>query len=255
MTNVAIIGGTGVYDPKFLTAVEELSISTPYGDATVQRGMFAEQGVVFLPRHGKDHSLPPHRINYLANICALKELGVKRIIATAAVGSLRDDLKPGQLALVGQFLDFTKGRPVTFFDGERGQPVVHTDFTTPYCPQINNLLKESWPGDIPLSENTTYVCTEGPRFETPAEIKMYRQLGGDLVGMTGVPEVVLARELGLCYSTIAIVTNFGAGLTAKSLTHQEVSDCMAANIVIVRNLIKKTIPLLASEPTCRCSGN
>lgn len=249
---LAIIGGTGVYDPEILDDVREETVVTPYGRATVRIGKFRGLEVVFLARHGAGHTVPPHKINYRANIYALAALGVRRVIATAAVGSLRQAFGPGHFVLVDQFLDFTKNRVSTFFEGgEAG--VVHIDVTEPYCPEMRGHLEAAGKAlGLPVANGGVYVCTEGPRFETPAEIRMFERLGGDLVGMTSVPEVVLAREAGLCYATIAMVTNYAAGISGQPLTHEEVLEIMAANGTNLRRLILEALPRLAAEPACPC---
>ncbi|MCG0278293.1 MAG: S-methyl-5'-thioadenosine phosphorylase [Thermanaeromonas sp.] len=249
---IAIIGGTGVYDPGMLE-MREQRVETPYGEITVKVGLYKGEEVVFMNRHGEGHSLPPHRVNYRANIWALKVLGVERVIATAAVGSTNPDYKPGEFVIVHDFLDFTKTRVYTFFEGgETG--VVHTDFTQPYCPELRGiLLKTAKDLGIKAHDGGVYACTEGPRFETPAEIRMIRQLGGDVVGMTAVPEVILAHEAGLCYSTIAMVTNMAAGISDAPLTHEEVLEVMDRNGRNLRELIFQAIPRIPLERGCRCS--
>ena len=249
---IAIIGGTGVYDPRMLEDVREETIATKYGQAVVKLGSYQGKNIAFLARHGAGHAVPPHRVNYRANIRALKELGVEKVIATAAVGSLNKDMKPGDFVLVDQFIDFTKNRVTTFFEGEEG--VVHVDMTEPYCGQVRKVLIKAGEG-LPVKTHNggTYICAEGPRFETPAEIRMYRQLGGDLVGMTQCPEVVLARESELCYAAIAMVTNFAAGISPTLLTHAEVVETMNNNAENLKSLIMNTISLLTDERPCRCS--
>ncbi len=249
---LAIIGGTGVYDPEILKDVRQETIDTRYGAVTLQVGSYAGREVAFLPRHGAKHSVPPHRINYRANIWALKSFGVERIIATSAVGSMNLDMKPGDFVLLDQFIDFTTGRETTFFDGDE-QGVVHTDFTEPYCPEVRQSLGEAARElGITLHRRGCYVCTEGPRFETPAEIKAFRLLGGDLVGMTNVPEVTLAREAGICYATVALVTNFAAGISPEPLTHEEVVEVMQQNMENIRELIMRALEILPAERNCRC---
>ena len=249
---IGIIGGTGIYNPEILDHTEEQLIKTEYGEVKLKTGFYQGQGVAFLARHGEKHAVPPHLVNYRGNIMALKKLGVERIIATAAVGSLNRDLEPGQLVLINQFIDFTKTRSSTFFEGG-GKGVVHVDFTEPYCPSLRKTLKEA-AGEIGLKVNSggTYVCTEGPRFETPAEIIMYSKLGGDLVGMTSVPEVVLAREAEICYATIAMVTNYAAGISTASLTIAEVMEAMANNTENIRKLTMKAIEIMPLERDCLC---
>jgi 5'-methylthioadenosine phosphorylase len=250
--SMAIIGGTGVYDPNILTNIRDVEVSTSFGDTVVKVGEYQGREVAFMNRHGAGHSVPPHLVNYRCNIAALKKLGVKSILATAAVGSLNPDMKPGDFVFVDQFLDFTKSRAQTFFEGGE-QGVVHVDVTNPYCPELRQLMEKS-AVELGLSfhQGGVYVTTEGPRFETPAEIKMYRLFGGDLVGMTSVPEVVLAREAEMCYATVCMVTNFAAGISPNPLTHQEVLDIMAENAANLRKLAMNTIGLISPDRTCAC---
>jgi 5'-methylthioadenosine phosphorylase len=247
----AIIGGTGVYDPGVLESPLNRTIDTPYGEAHVTLGGYAGRTVAFLARHGKGHSVPPHKVNYRANIWALKELGVSQVLATAAVGSIRKEFAPGSLVLVDDFIDMTKSRQATFYEGQNG--VVHIDMTDPYCGRVRQTIAQSAKeAGIELLQGGVYVCTEGPRFETASEIRMYAQLGGDVVGMTSVPEVILAKEAEMCYATVAIVTNYCTGISDTVLTHQEVVDEMKANIEKVRKLFYKVIQTGTGERTCRC---
>lgn len=253
MVRYALIGGTGVYDPATLSDVREETVSTPYGDVRVKVGTYRGKEVAFVARHGEKHSVPPHRINYRANIWALRRLGVERIIATTAVGSLNLDMRPGEFVFCNQFLDFTKGRPSTFFEGGP-DGVVHVDFTEPYCPELRGVLAEAARAlGLGFHREGTYVCTEGPRFETPAEIKAYQRLGGDVVGMTGVPEVVLAHEAGICYSTVSMVTNFAAGISPQPLTHEEVLEVMAQNAERLRRLAMLALESVPEARGCRCA--
>ncbi len=226
MEKVAIVGGSGVYDQHLLENARKIIVATRYGDVFLQGGLYRGREVFFLARHGPEHTLPPHRINYRANIAALKKIGVTAAVAIAAVGSLREDIAPGSRVLIDQFLDFTRGRDLTFFDGG-ADGVVHIDFSEPYCPSLRRFISRA--ADFlgqPLLIGGCYACTEGPRFETPAEIKMLSLLGADLVGMTNVPEVVLAREAGICYAAIALVTNYAAGISLHRLSHAEVLEAM-----------------------------
>lgn len=248
---VGVIGGTGVYDPAWIGSGKPEEVATPYGSVTLTRGDTGGRGVVFLNRHGPGHSVPPHRVNYRANLWALKHVGARHVVATAAVGSLNPALPPGAMMLCDQFLDFTKGRPGTFFEGG-DSPVVHTDMTAPYCRGMRQrLLEAAQDLGITAVMGGTYVATEGPRFESAAEIRAYRLLGGDVVGMTGVPEVVLARELGLCYATVCLSTNFAAGMTGQPLTHQEVMDLMSDHAGHLRALLERTLAHLGDDP-CQC---
>ncbi|HWR39945.1 MAG TPA: S-methyl-5'-thioadenosine phosphorylase [Patescibacteria group bacterium] len=252
MIKIAIIGGTGVYDPRILTNIRDVTTVTPYGIVHCKTGEFEGREVAFLPRHGSDHSIPPHLINYRANLWALKKLGVENIIATTAVGSLNPAMKPGDFVVLDQFLDFVKNRVCTFYEGgDRG--VVHVDVTFPYCPALRQtVIQAAAAQQIKMHDGGTYVCADGPRFETAAEIKMYAQMGGDLVGMTNVPEVVLAREAEMCYTTVSMVTNLAAGLSPQPLTHGEVLDIMAANTDHIKKLILEAIRRIDLERSCSC---
>ncbi len=257
-TRVAIIGGTGVYEPAFSSEPRREKVITPYGDTVVWAGRGPGKiPVFFLPRHGPEHRLPPHRINYRANIWALKWLQVKRVIATGAVGSLQPHLPPGSFVVVDQFIDFTRNRPSTFYD-RPGDPVVHTDFTEPYCPDIRKaLLRAAADRGVAAHDGATYLCTEGPRYETPAEIRIFQGWGADLVGMTGIPEVVLAREAGICFGLVAVVTNFAAGLGCEPLSHAEVSALMAEKTPALRELILLAVSYLGEmgeRRSCRCQA-
>ena len=249
---IAVIGGTGVYDPNIMTNVRDEMVTTPYGDVQLKVGNFRGKPVVFMNRHGDEHSIPPHLVNYRANIAALKKLGVKNVLATGAVGSLNPAMQPGHFIFVDQFMDFTKCRQHTFFDGGAAG-VVHLDMTSPYCPELRETLTRAARSLGLISHPTgTYICCEGPRFETAAEIKMYRLLGGDLVGMTSVPEAPLAREAEMCYATIAMVTNFAAGISPTRLTHQEVVDVMMQNGENIRKVVMQAIAWIDQDRSCTC---
>lgn len=252
MHPIAIIGGTGVYDPAVLDEAAMHEVSTPYGTVPCVRGKIQGKSVVFMARHGSKHTIPPHKINYRANIFALKKLGVKMILATTAVGSLNFAQEPGNFVIADQFIDFTKNRITSFFEGDTGL-VVHIDVTEPYCPKLRRqLLQAAAELGITAHAKGTYLCTEGPRFETPAEIAMFRQWGADVVGMTNVPEVTLAREAELCYATISMVTNFAAGISLTQLTHGEVVDTMKANEKNLQSLLLKVIDQLDPIADCSC---
>ena len=249
---IAIIGGTGLYDPKMLDNIRQEHIATPYGEVKYKVGEFAGQSIAFIPRHGSKHSIPPHLINYRANIWAMKKIGVTKIISTTAVGSLNLAMKPGSFVVVDQFIDFTKNRVNTFFEGgERG--VVHVDVTQPYCRELSTILIAAAKNlGIPVHETGTDICTEGPRFETPAEIKAFAVMGGDLVGMTNVPEVVLAREAEMCYTTVSMVTNYAAGIAKQQLTHGEVLKTMQANTENIKKMVMDAISAIDSRKDCSC---
>lgn len=237
---IAIIGGTGVSQFALDDAPETVTVETPWGQATVQKGRLQNKPVVFMARHGAGHKVAPHKINYRANIAALQMLGVRAVLATTAVGGLRVNLPPGTLVLLDDFIDFTGSRTnKTFFDGgpahsqsdggdtATGSPVVHTDFTQPYSPFLRAALMEAARSEsIALVPTGTYLCCDGPRYESPAEVRLFAQWGADVVGMTGIPETTLAREAGLHYAGISLVTNPGAGLSPHPLTHGEVEEAM-----------------------------
>lgn len=246
----AIIGGTGVYDPAMLDAPTEVSLSTPFGPSKATIGNYKGKRIAFMPRHGAGHSIPPHLINYRANIWALKQLGVGQVLATAAVGSLQIPYSPGSLVLIDSFLDFTKTRPSTFFEKDQ---VVHVDMTDPYCGRLRSEVKGAADNlGIHLFDGGTYVCAEGPRFESTAEIRLYQSFGAAVVGMTTIPEVVLAKEAELCYATVCMVTNYGAGISSEPLTHEEVVESMAQNVHRIRELFFHTIEHLGTDRSCRC---
>ena len=218
-------------------------VKTRYGSAVTYASRVGGRAFYVLPRHGIDHNVPPHRINYRANIAALSELGVKSVIATTAVGSMKPEFGVGQLGLLEQFIDFTKGRSSTFFDGK----AIHTDMTNPYDQKLGEaLVSAARKKGISLRTGLVYVCAEGPRYESAAEIRMYKMMGGDVVGMTGVPEVVLARELGLRYSSIAIATNWAAGIQGK-VSHEEVVAVMKECGRKVRRLVEGAIGSLEAN--------
>jgi 5'-methylthioadenosine phosphorylase len=220
---IALIAGSGL-EKSFKTA-GSLKVETPYGAVEAAELRISDAPTVFLPRHGREHSVPPHMINYRANIFALRKVGVEKVVATNAVGSLRIRIKPGDYVIPDQLLEFTKARPSTFFDGADGK-VVHTDMTEPYSQEVRKALAGAFSlRGVSLHRRGVYLCAEGPRYETPAEISMFRRMGGDVVGMTGYPEAVLAKELGLKYATICVVTNYGAGMQER-VDHSEVIELM-----------------------------
>lgn len=246
---LAVIGGSGFYQPGMLDNTVEREVETPYGKAVVLIGDLGCRKVAFMARHGKGHALLPHQLNYRANLWGLKSLGVKRILATTAVGSMNPKFPPGSMVLVDQFIDFTKQRVLTFFETGDVQKA-HIDVAEPYCSDLReDLAKVAEKCGIPVYQGGCYVCVEGPRYETTAEVRAYRLLGGDVVGMTGVPEVVLARELGICYANISIITNWAAGISPTALSHAEVVAIMNENQDKLRQLIAGCLE--RAEDTCR----
>lgn len=253
MRKLAIIGGTGVEDPQKFPDFVSRTISTPYGEALCKLGEREGNQVVFLSRHGTAHSVAPHQVNYRANIWALKSLGVEEVLATTAVGSLNPRMEAGHLVICSDVLDFSKSRANTFYDNpERG--VAHVDFSSPYCPRLRAHLHQLL-SQLGITHHQTgvYVCTEGPRFESPAEIKMFALLGGDVVGMTNMPEAVLAREAELCYANCSIVTNMAAGISPTPLSHSEVVAAMAASVEKMGRLIDAFISTGPAASGCGCA--
>ncbi|HED24726.1 MAG TPA: S-methyl-5'-thioadenosine phosphorylase [Firmicutes bacterium] len=251
--NIAVIGGSGIYDQSFISATREVEVETAYGRVLMHSGEYRGRRVYFLARHGGKHSVPPHMVNYRANIAALKKMSVSAIISTAAVGTMRGDMPPDSRVIVDQFIDFTKSRPSTFYDGSEGT-VVHADLSEPYCPSLRKaFLRAGVKVSQELIDGGCYVCTEGPRLETPAEIEMFRKWGGDLVGMTSVPEVVLAREAGICYATIALPTNYAAGISNIPITHEDVLKAVEKNKAELDRLIAACIEEIPLRRDCRCS--
>lgn len=249
---IAVIGGTG-FERLFKDA-RQLRLGTPYGIvAPIFIGRIDDKEVIFLQRHGPNHSVPPHRINYKANVHALYETGVERIIAINAVGAINQDFKPGDIVIPHDFIDFTKLRSTTFYDEA---PVTHVDVSQPYCPEVRKLLtKTARKLGLRVWDRAVLVCTEGPRFETPAEIKMFRRLGCDVVGMTGVPEAVLARELQMCYATICYVSNMAAGIQER-LTPLDVSKVSKQIMPKLEQILIETIKALPlkREGNCPCAS-
>jgi 5'-methylthioadenosine phosphorylase len=252
MPRLAVIGGTGFYEMSGVNIKETVLVETEYGE--VRLYICATPGgheFAFLPRHGEMHSVAPHRINYRANIKALQAIGVERIIGVSSVGSLRKKMRPGDFVFADQFLDFTKCRPSTFFEEEGC--VVHTDMTEPYCPGIRaSGIATAGAEGIRLHKKGTYACTEGPRFETPAEIRMFAALGADVVGMTGVPECVLAKELGMCYACLCVVTNYAAGISGHSLSHEEVIEEMEKAKARLQGFIVACLDGMPENMGCKC---
>lgn len=248
----AIIGGTGVYD---IGKAASRVITTEYGVAEVDVISINGVEIAFLARHGKGHSVPPHMINYRANMMALKKLGVKYIYATCAVGSLNENFAPGDVVVLKDFIDFTKNRPLTFFEGgKRG--VAHVAMDAPYCPYLRKKFQEhAKETGLEIKGEAVYVCTEGPRFETASEINMFKILGGHVVGMTNVPEVVLAKELGMCYQAVGIITNWCTGIKGEVMEH-DIKGIMEENkILITKTFISAFTHEELSQDACSCKDS
>lgn len=248
---IGIFGGTGIYDSGLLEDAKEITLDTPYGKTSdsITVGTFQGRNIAFLPRHGKKHSIPPHMINFRANIWAFKELGVKRIIAPSAVGSLKEEIKPSHFALPSQFLDFTKSREGSFSkDGK----VIHISVANPFCPELQNVVvKTATEQNVTIHKDCTYVCIEGPRFSTKAESKFFRSAGADIIGMTLVPECQLAREAQMCYVSISTVTDYDVW-AEKSVTAKEVIETLSKNVEKIKKILIKLIDEISQRRGCSC---
>jgi 5'-methylthioadenosine phosphorylase len=251
LASIAVIGGSGLYE--FLDEADEIVVETPFGmpSAPITIGEVAGRRVAFLPRHGRDHQFPPHRIPYRANLWALRSVGVRQVLAPSAVGSLTVSYGAGTLAVPDQLVDRTSGRAQTFYD--EGPPV-HVQFADPYCP-VGRACATAAAVALGWEPETaeTLVIIEGPRFSSRAESRWYAAQGWTLVGMTGLPEAVLARELALCYTTIALVTDTDAGIEeGEGVTQAEVFRVFAENIGRLRGVLLKVIEDLPEERACPC---
>ena len=248
---IAVIGGTGVYDPEILGERREVKIYTPYGAPSdvITLGTYKGRSVAFVPRHGRGHQIPPFRINNRANIWALKQLGVRQIVASSAVGSLRDDYKPGDFVITDQFIDRTKNRPDTFYEGGK---ICHISLADPICPQLHDyFVDQAEKMGFTVHPKGTYVCIEGPRFSTRAESRLFRQWGCDIIGMTLYPEVVLAREMEMCYVSIGMVTDYDVW-AEKPVSSDEVVETMRENSAKFKKLITRALPGMPRDRTCGC---
>lgn len=251
---IGIIGGSGLYDMEGLSDKKEISIETPFGSPSdvILQGRIGDITLLFLPRHGKAHRRSPSEVNYRANIYALKKLGAERVISVSAVGSLKEEIKPGDIVLVDQFIDRTKGiRPSTFF--ENGI-VAHVGFGDPTCEELRNVLKDSAESvGASLHVGGTYVCMEGPMFSTRAESNLYRSWNASVIGMTNLPEAKLAREAELCYSTIALATDYDSWHEVEEdVNADKVLEIMAKNVVMARKIIVEAVSRIPLYRNCPC---
>ncbi len=249
MPRIAIIGGSGLED--LLQGSKIVRLETPYGAAPpIAVGVIGREAVAFLPRHGPKHDLPPHKVNYRANLYSLKQVGVERIIATNAVGAINAAYSPGDLVIPSDILDMTKSRNGTYFDAA---PVTHIDVTEPYCPELCKILIDCCRTiGVEAHEKAILATTEGPRYETPAEIRMLEKLGGDIVGMTGAPEAFLARELEICYSTLCFISNKAAGMQER-LSHIEVINVAKQIFPLTLKVIRAAVERIPTERSCLCA--
>jgi len=251
---IGIFGGSGFYE--WLDAVDEIEIETPYGppSGSIALAEVGGRSVAFLPRHGPNHEVSAPFVNYRANVWAMHELGVKRIIGPSAVGSLKPDLHPGDLVICDQFFDRTTGRADTYYPGP---DVVHVSAADPYCPELRELSgRIAEQQSLRFQPSGTVVVVQGPRFSTRAESRWYARMGWDIVGMTQYPEVILARELEMCYLNLSLVTDFDAGLEAApevaAVQAHDVMRVLADNISRVRDLLTVLIPIIPATARCNC---
>ena len=255
LVTIGIIGGSGLYHMSGLTETQELRVKTPFGDPSdaIVIGTLEGRRVAFLSRHGRGHRFSPSEINYRANICALKMLGVERIISVSAVGSLREDLPPLDFLVPNQFFDRTRGRTATFFGGGI---VAHVGFDKPTCPRLSAQLADACDrAGVKVHRGGTYVCMEGPQFSTLAESHTYRQLRFDVIGMTGVTEAKLAREAELCYATFALITDYDCWHPQHdSVTLEEILSNMAKNSDNVQRTIREAVRALGNGRDCKCGS-
>lgn len=243
MAKLAIIGGTGLSVLEGLNILEEHTVSTPFGSpsSAILEGELHGKTVFFLPRHGAKHTIPPHKINYRANIWALHRLGVDRIVAVAAVGGIRDDLAPSVLAVPDQIIDYTYGREQSFYSDDFTSDK-HIDFSYPYDENIRQqLLQSALNNKITIVDGGTYGATQGPRLESAAEIKRMAQDGCAMVGMTGMPEATLARELNIAYATCALMVNWAAGLSDGLITMAQIEQTLAGGMSQVKEILADVI--------------
>ncbi len=254
MPDFGVIAGSGIYNMPDLEIIDSVKVVTPYGEPSdsYRIGKFAGKEVVFLPRHGSKHHIPPHRINYRANIWGFRELGISRILSIGATGGISRGMMPGTIVVLDQVIDMTSGRDATFFDGD---DVVHIDFTNPFCPDLRHeLIAAASDAGITAARNGTYIAVNGPRLETAAEIRAFASLGADVVGMTAMPEAVLGRELEICFSGVAVVTNAAAGIAEEVLTATEVVAVMQAAAEQIRMLLRAFFCRDLIKHACTCGS-
>lgn len=254
---IGVFGGSGFY--RFLKKHEDLPIETPYGmpSASLKFSRIGKKGVVFLPRHGEHHEYPPHMLPYRANAFAFKEVGVERVIAPCAVGSLKPELKPGDFVVCDQFVNFTTGRRDTFYDGPE---TTHVSTADPYCPELRKIARDTAKAlKLPIHDGGTVVVIQGPRFSTRAESRFFRRQGWDVINMTQYPEAALARELEMCYVNISVVTDYDSGLegdkNVKAVSHEAVIKTFNENMDRLRSLLTGMVEAIPEKRSCPCGSS
>jgi 5'-methylthioadenosine phosphorylase len=248
---IAVIGGSGIAGIFGSGTTKTHRVATPWGapSGPIEEGEVGGVRTLFLPRHGPGHTIPPHRVNYRANVDALRSLGAEAIVTVSSVGSLREELAPGTFVLPSQFVDLTKQRPTTFYDGGR---VFHVSLADPFCPDLTRAAASVGRElGTPFVEGTTYVCVEGPRFSTRAESKFFRSFA-DIIGMTLVPEVTLARERAVCYACLAMVTDYDVWAD-RPVETKEIIETMHRNADRMHRVLAALLPRVATAPTCECA--
>ncbi|RMG60348.1 MAG: S-methyl-5'-thioadenosine phosphorylase [Deltaproteobacteria bacterium] len=253
---LGIIGGSGLYDIEGVEVEEEVEVETPFGPPSDRFivARYQDVKIVFLPRHGRGHRIPPSKINYRANIYGMKKLGARRVLSVSAVGSMKEEIRPGDIVVVDQFYDNTKFRVNTFFDEGL---VGHIAFADPVCPQFSQVVSEAAGKVVErVHRGGTYICIEGPQFSTRAESNIYRSWGVDVIGMTNVPEVKLAREAGLCYSTMALATDYDCWREGEEdVTADMVVQTLKKNVANSKKIILEVARSLPDEFTCGCADS
>lgn len=252
MPAFGLIAGSGLDKIPGMDIGESLRLSTPFGEPSgdYQTGRIAGKEIVLLSRHGPEHRIQPQRVNYRANLWGFRELGVEQIISISAAGGISGRMGPGTITVPNQIIDITSGRDSTFYDAE---DVVHIDLTEPYCPDLRKyIFRAAESSGVIVTKSGTYICVNGPRLETAAEIRTFSAWGADMVGMTAMPEAALARELEICYAAVAVITNFAAGISGKKLTTTEVMETMRACFDRVNLLLQAFLGLTFLDPVCGC---
>lgn len=252
-SSIGVIGGSGLYDIEGLKSVRRVQVRTPFGSPSdaITVGTLQGVAVAFLSRHGRGHRLNPSEINYRANIYALKSLGVTRVISVSAVGSMKESIRPGDIVMPDQFIDLTKRRASTFFEGGM---VAHVAFGEPICGSLaRSVCSAGQQVGATLHRGGTYLCMEGPQFSTKAESRLYRQWGVDVIGMTNMPEAKLAREAELCYATMALVTDYDCWHeTEEAVTVEAILDTLHQNVALAKRIVQAVMPSVAAPRACAC---
>jgi 5'-methylthioadenosine phosphorylase len=254
MPKIGITAGSGFYELEGIEIRELKKVTTPFGEPSDLYRLCEIGGreVVLLSRHGTPHQIPPHKINYRANIWGFRELGIERILSVNAVGGINRNLRPGDMVIPDQIIDMTCGRASTFYDGSE---VIHVDFTYPFCSEVRGAFIGAGKklGMKPV-ESGTYICVNGPRLESKAEIRHFAVIGADVVGMTIMPEASLARELELCFGGIVVVTNYAAGISDRRLTTTEVVETMRTSRERLKSVLTETIKVIPEVRNCSCQS-